>query len=210
MVVLSMNVDFWLSEGPQTEITDLVRYHAQQPASLNIPQNAIDELTRIALENSYDAAILIATVKNIAYVHTLPSIDGSIEELLRKRTAHHILEQGSSANLCSDIGTIIRNLNIAQGIPTSMIQAVHEIYLTDPKHKSTHVFLRIFGNTSFVIDPVTGELYSNENKIPNYVVLNEGRDSWDMGYRNKNDQTRAIEQNLDLLRERYQAKNHSR
>ncbi len=183
-IVDSKNVDlggFYLLEGPQTEITNIVQNNANL-----IPDG---EKTQ-------------ETVKNIMeWEHDILSCSKEEKQKYdkRTRTAHEII-LSKCATGCTDYALVFAALARAKGIPATITETVREKWVAEMVWnnqwngaKEGHFFSEVFlteKNAWIVVDPTANKLTGRDNKgyYPSgpdgdkrYMLFERGLDSWDYG-----------------------------
>lgn len=205
----NLDKDYYLEEGEQTQLTDVVYEHAEKVKKvvMNNPETA--ELSKL----------LLTINKTCKYICHFPCIEGFIDNartkkelysnkdlkdsIFRKRTLEQVLKGGQFPT-CSDKGLLFRWLMTAQGYPTAHLETFHEEYLFDEDFHG-HVFARVFDkDKSIIVDPRAKPVIANkEEDIFPYVIFREWLDSWDVGH-DYEDMHRLKKENIANLLERYE------
>lgn len=210
-----MDKSYWLKEGTQTEITDLVKTHALEIRQIqcrdiaNLPALSEPEVILAYKTGQY----IISNIKRHPIYNTIKNIEKERKEMrfeskteeekynsliktandvfCRQRTADDILMQGRFG-FCSDKAILFRALMLAQGIPVSYIEAAKTFLLAKKEdefkpHATTKVYAK---NQTFIYDPMELQGFDCEMTYfekDNGIIIREGLDSWDMGIKSKRD-----------------------
>ncbi|MFC1691425.1 hypothetical protein ACFL0W_04565 [Nanoarchaeota archaeon] len=195
---------YWLNQGEQTGITDVVRKHSESAMDVTIDS--------FHMGLAEDSEVLVKAYKTAFYIANLKKIRMKNPEnrIFRNRDLGTVLREGYFPN-CSDRGLIFRGLMIAQGIPASWVDTFEEEYLLGSDIQMNlwgHVFSRVYdGNKSWIFDPTHINHFESEQELFNrarYVVFGEGLDSWDLGIRRYEDLSLARSENLQKLLVKYE------
>ncbi|HLD72056.1 MAG TPA: transglutaminase-like domain-containing protein [Candidatus Nanoarchaeia archaeon] len=172
---------FYLSEGPQTEITDIVQNNA------NLIKNGAT--TEEAVKNimDWEQAVLSCSQQEAQQYQK------------RERTAHQII-LSKCATGCTDYVLVFAALARAKGIPATITETVREKWIAEmvwnnkwnPK-KEGHFFSEVYLPESkvwVVVDPTANKLTGRDDKgyyqsgpggDKRFMLFERGLDSWDYG-----------------------------
>ena len=157
------NMNKYLNNGPQTEITPLIKKIARTFKSKNL----------------YLVIEVLNWLKKINFKY----VDSPEEKMkiFRKRTASEIIESRIVSG-CTDFALVFISLMRAEGIPTKYIEGIRRRWLEVGKEEESiegHIFAECFiKNKWYIVDPKEGTIRIGYNR---FVVFKEGLDSWDIG-----------------------------
>ncbi len=156
--------------GSQTEITPEI-------------QKIVDEIQGTTLEK-------VEKILNMG--PTLVTLRDFDREVFRKRDADKILQDGYVTG-CIDSAIIFLAFARGCGIPAVYVEVITKEWLErGGKSYSGHAYARIYDETKgwILIDPILSKV---DVQIPEKRVLfREGRDSWDIGIKDFDDQEREF------------------
>lgn len=207
-----MDTSFYLSEGPQTELTALVEKHAERVKNLiiNDPEIIRQGEPYLSIHKTceyifYDLPFMREYIRNARPGSREDIANNRLKNrIFRSRTLHQLLEEGHFPS-CSEFGLLFRGLMIAQGHPTAYVDTFHKDFLLNNSLKG-HVFGRVFFNDKPVLVNPQGTpvIVDEEFEILPYVIFREGLDNEDIEVSSYDDMYRLKDENLGFLLERYE------
>lgn len=210
-----VNNAYWLTPGAQTEITDLVRGHADKIRQVyrsepvrfsDYPEFVAAYKTGYYVKRHVFLHSIYATIKNIEHeqettLYLRPDsqekfykdlITAADERFCRQRTADQILREGRFG-FCSDKAILFRALMIAQGFPVSYLEMlkVTDYGEGNSKDFKSHAATRVYAKDKTIIyDPIEETGFDSELSYfdsSRQTLIAEGLDSWDVGIHSKKD-----------------------
>jgi len=167
----------WLEEGPQTEVTLLVEYHAKVIM-------ADKEIEPEMFSKWGETDAMRAAYKTSFYINRCrPKIKSAEarEALFRKRTVDQILQEGF-IDSTSDYAVAFRGLMIAQGVPASFLETIDANFVIGEKTHPGRAYVRVFDKEKgIIINPEKCEKINSKFKLLPHIIIGEGLDAWDLG-----------------------------
>jgi len=186
---------FYLQEGPQTKITEIIR----DTANLIQTGTTTEETIKNIMEwehQTYDNLCNSTEKAKLDYNFELNKYASTFK---RKRTASEIISSKCFTG-CTDYVTVFAALARAKGIPATVTDTVREKWIAEMawnnqwiREKEGHFFSEVFfsdKNIWIVVDPTANKLTGRDEKgyypsgpggYKKFILFERGLDSWDYG-----------------------------
>ena len=209
-IVASSDSDsYWLNQGEQTRISDLVRWHARQIRNANIDRVIVRHLPKDFQDDAFLAHQIAEYINRLELIAggELPKNFQEADALrdlkiahVRKRTVDEILQYGRLPTCCDESILLVTFLR-AFGVPTSFVETFYSAALRLPNAKN-HSCARIYSKQrAMYVNIEAPEIHFKPEEIDlfPFVVFREGLDSWDLDIRTYEDLKKAKADNLGML-----------
>ncbi|USN45303.1 MAG: transglutaminase domain-containing protein [Candidatus Woesearchaeota archaeon] len=189
-----MNTEHWLQEGPQTKITPAIREFAARIPGTPVPEDIQEFAPELVL--AYQTAEAIRTLAQVENDKTL------LAKIFRRRTADEIV-RSFIYGTCSDYAVTFRALMVAQGVPTSYVEAI-SVGMLKNNLWFTHAENQVYTQEGPVVFSPWYRTHHRHNGASlddlDYVPIKEGLDSHDVGIYNWMDRKPFVEKHKEEIK----------